>query len=267
MNKKTKEASPWDNSPESIIESATTESESAPAKETTKPRKEPKKVESESEPLFDLEGLMTDFPTAKELEQFVYDRTGIVLNLKGRSNKFKYQTAMDVLNGAEPDPSLIGNENPYLSKADLVPVDPIKSEFPKDPSIAGFGPEVNVFDTNLFPHPDPELKAQNQNCQVRFAKYANGAITYEILGPITQRAIGERINKYGQRVPEKFVWVDPRTGEQVIVRGDGTLTPLGTKIRAFMRRQRMNNSNMWDVWIDRDFIVKDEFVTDNPWAV
>ena len=49
--------------------------------------------------------------------------------------------------------------------------------------------------------------------------------------------------------------------------GDGSLTPLGTKIRAFMRRQRMNNSNMWDVWIDRDFIVRDEFVTDNPWSV
>ena len=128
------------------------------------------------------------------------------------------------------------------------------------------GPEVNVFDTNLFPHPDPELKAQGQNCQVRFAKYASGMITYEILGPITKRAVGERINKYGQTVPEKYTWVDPRTGEQVIVRSDGSLTPLGSKIRAFMRRQRMNNSNMWDVWVDRDFVVRDEFVTDNPWA-
>lgn len=266
MTKKTKEVSPWavdlasDPQPAaaSVVESELTV-------KTSKPNDSPQ--DRMSEPLFDLEGLMTDFPTAKELEQFVYDRTGIVLNLKGRSNKFKYQTAMDVLNGSEPDPTLIGNENPYLSKADLVPVDPLRTEFPKDPAIAGAGPEVNVFDTNLFPHPDPEMKAQGQNCQVRFAKYATGMITYEILGPITQRAVGERINKYGQRVPEKFTWVDPRTGEQVIVRSDGSLTPLGTRIRGFMRRQRMNTSNMWDVWIDRDFVVNDTFISDNPWAV
>ena len=35
----------------------------------------------EYENSFDMEGLMTDFPTAKELEKFVYDRTGVVLNL------------------------------------------------------------------------------------------------------------------------------------------------------------------------------------------
>ena len=43
------------------------------------------------EPLFDLEGLMTDFPTARELEKFVYDRTGqqpdwVYLILYGYSN-------------------------------------------------------------------------------------------------------------------------------------------------------------------------------------
>ena len=51
---------------------------------------------------------MTDFPTAKELERFVYDETGIVLNLKGRANKLKYQVAMDVLNGVEVDQKFIG---------------------------------------------------------------------------------------------------------------------------------------------------------------
>jgi len=30
---------------------------------------------------YDLEGLMTDFPTARELERFVFDETGVVLNL------------------------------------------------------------------------------------------------------------------------------------------------------------------------------------------
>ena len=74
------------------------------------------------EPLYDLEGLMTDFPTARELEQFVFDQTGHVLNLKGRSNKFKYQTAMDVLNGQTPEQYLIGGENPYLDKNDLIQI-------------------------------------------------------------------------------------------------------------------------------------------------
>ena len=78
-----------------------------------------KKTPDNSEPLYDLEGLMTDFPTAKELEKFVFDKTGLVLELKGRSNKFKYQTAMDVLNGSAPDDSLLGNENPYLDKNEI----------------------------------------------------------------------------------------------------------------------------------------------------
>ena len=61
---------------------------------------------------YDLEGLMSDFPTAKELERFVYDETGIVLNLKGRANKLKYQVAMDTLNGQSVEPQFIGRENP-----------------------------------------------------------------------------------------------------------------------------------------------------------
>ena len=219
------------------------------------------------EPLYDLEGLMTDFPTAKELEKFVFDQTGFVLNLKGRSNKFKYQTAMDVLNGSTPDDYLLGTENPYLDKNELIPTEELKPTPQPDPGIATAGPVVNKFDTNLFPHPDPDWKAQDQNCTVQFKKYGNGMITYEILGPIAQRAIGERINKYGRNVPERYTWVDPRTGERIIRRQDGSYTPLGTRLRAFMRRQRMNNSNQWDVWIDRDFVVAEQFVDDSPWSV
>ena len=63
---------------------------------------------------FDIDGLMTDFPTAKDLERFVFDETGIVLNLKGRANKLKYQVAMDALNGVEVDAKFIGGDNPYI---------------------------------------------------------------------------------------------------------------------------------------------------------
>ena len=215
---------------------------------------------------FDLEGLKTDFPTAKELERFVYDRTGHILQLKGLANAVKYQIAMDTLNGIDPDPDFLTTENPYLEKTELVPTDPFLDAPARDERIASFGPEVNIFDTNMFPHPDPEWRAQDKKATVTFRKYSNGAITYEILGPVAQRAVGVKVNKFGQKVPEKYVWVDPRTGEQVIKNGDGSFTPLGTRLRAFMRKQRMNNSNQWDIWIDRDFVVQDSYINDNPWS-
>lgn len=265
----TKKTSPsvWDDEPASAeITSQITPQEPVKEKATKLAKPQHKEVEDIIEPLYDLEGLMTDFPTAKELEKFVFDQTGIVLNLKGRSNKFKYQTAMDVLNGAEPDSALLGTENPYLDKNELIPTEELKPTPDPDPMIARAGPVVNKFDTNLFPHPDPDWRAQDQKATVTFKKYSNGIITYEILGPIALRAVGTRINKYGKEQAEKYVWIDPRTGEQVIKHADGSFTPLGTKLRAFMRKQRMNNSNQWDVWIDRDFVAPDQIINDNPWA-
>ena len=260
MNKKDKTpTSVWDDAPQTEV----TAVEPAPAAKLTKPAKE--EVKPTVDFGFDLDGLMTDFPNATELQKFVYDQTGLVLNLKGRANKLKYQVAMDCLNGLTPPVEFIGSENPYVDRNELVPHDSAKILPSRDPSILAAGPEINVFDTNLFPHPDPELKAQGMNCQVRFCKYASGMITYEILGPVFQKAVGEKINKYGKMIPERYAYVDPRSGEQVIVRNDGSLTPLGTKIRGFMRKQRMNKSNMWEVWVDRDIVVRDEFVSDNPW--
>ena len=215
---------------------------------------------------FDMEGLMTDFPTATELQKFVFDQTGIALNLKGRANKLKYQIALDVLNGAEPGAEFITKDNPYLDRNEIIPVDVLKTNFPRDPELDTAGTEVNTFHSRMFPHPDPEFKAQDQNAHVMFRKYSSGVISYEILGPIAQRAVGERINKFGRNVPEKYTWVDPRTGERIIRRQDGSYTPLGTKLRAFMRRQRMNNSNQWDVWIDREFVVADALINDSPWS-
>jgi hypothetical protein len=215
---------------------------------------------------FDMEGLMTDFPTARDLERFVYDQTGLILNLKGRANKLKYQVALDTLNGKLPAEEFLTTANPYLDKTDLVPEDPLKPTPAPSPELASAGPVIFKFDTPMFPHPDPDWKAQGQNCHVTFKKYADGCITYEILGPIAKRAVGEKVNKFGKLVPEKFTWVDPRTGEQVIKHANGTLTPLGTRLRGFMKRQRINNTNMWDVWIDRDFVLSNDQITDNPWG-
>lgn len=214
---------------------------------------------------YDLEGLMTDFPTAKELERFVYDETGIVLNLKGRANKLKYQVAMDALNGVEISDNLKGTENPYIDRTELVPVDPIKEPPERDDSLPSRTETQNVFYSPIIPHPDPDERAQDKRVHMMFRKYKNGMISYEILGPLSQKPHGEKIDKFGRTRPEVIKWVDPRTGEQVIMREDGTLTPQGKRLRAMMQTFRVNNTNQWEVWIDREFVSLNDTVAHNPW--
>ena len=216
---------------------------------------------------FDIEGLMTDFPTAVDLERFVFDQTGVVLNLKGRANKLKYQVAMDVLNGAPVDPKYIGNENPYLDKADLVPEEPMKVLPPRDPSIPAPVDIQNEFFTAFVPHSDPEYHAQGRKMHCTFRKYKNGLITYEVLGPIEPRPYGEKIDKFGRTRPEIIKWVDPRTGEQIVQREDGTLTPIGRRLRAMMQTFKYNNTNQWVLYVDRDFISLDQAAAINPWEL
>jgi len=214
---------------------------------------------------YDLEGLMTDFPTAKELERFVYDETGIVLNLKGRANKLKYQVAMDTLNGVDIAESFKGTENPYIDRTELVPVDPIKEPPARDGSLPARSETQNVFYSPIIPHPDPNQRAQDKKVHMMFRKYKNGMISYEILGPLSQQPHGEKIDKFGRTRPEVIKWVDPRTGEQVIMREDGTLTPQGKRLRAMMQTFRVNNTNQWEVWIDREFVSLNDSVAHNPW--
>jgi len=214
---------------------------------------------------FDVEGLMTDFPTATDLERFVYDQTGVVLNLKGRANKVKYETALAVLNGEDINPALLGGNNPYIEKADMVPMDEIKPTPPRDRSIPSNDEVQNNFYSPFVPHPDAEMRAQDKKVDMVFKKYKNGMVTYEILGPLEQKPIGEKLDKYGRTRPEYIKWIDPRTGEQVAVREDGTLTPQGKRLRAMMQTFKINKSNQWDVWVDRDFITIDGGVANNPW--
>lgn len=214
---------------------------------------------------YDIEGLMTDFPTAKELERFVYDETGVVLNLKGRANKLKYQVAMDVLNGVEVDYQFIGSDNPYIDKTEMVPVEDLKPTPERDRSLPDRKEIQNSFYTAFVPHPSEEMRAQGKKVHMLFRKYNNGMISYEILGPLVQRPHGEKINKYGKVVPEIIKWVDPRTGEQVVMREDGTLTPQGKRLRALMQTKKVNKSNQWDVWVDREFISVNSSAISNPW--
>ena len=214
---------------------------------------------------FDIEGLMTDFPTATELERFVYDQTGVTLNLKGRANQLKYQVAMDVLNGNEVDLKYIGGDNPYINKAEMVPMEELKPAPARDSSLPPRTDVQNSFYSPIIPHPDAEQRAQDKKVHMMFRKYNNGMISYEILGPLEQKAHGEKVNKYGQTVPEIIKWVDPRTGEQVVMREDGTLTKQGKRLRGMMQTFRVNKSNQWEVWIDREFISVDDSAAHNPW--
>lgn len=214
---------------------------------------------------FDIEGLMTDFPTATELERFVYDQTGVVLNLKGRANKLKYETALRVLNGEDIDDKFIGVVNPYVEKADLIPTDEIKPTPPRDKALPNRDEVQNAFFSPFVPHPDPEQRAQDKKVDMVFRKYKNGMISYEVLGPLSQRPVGEKLDKYGRTRPEYIQWIDPRTGEQVAVRNDGTLTPQGKRLRGMMQTFKINKTNQWDVWVDRDFISLDNSVAGNPW--
>jgi hypothetical protein len=252
----TTENNPWDDEATSSVEPTTIPTKKKTTKAIT--------VERQSTE-FDLEGLMTDFPTAKELERFVFDQTGIVLNLKGRANKLKYQTAMDVLNGIEVDTAYLGSDNPYVDKVDMVPVEDLKPVPKRDPLLPNPEELQNLFYSPLVPHPVEEYRARGKKCHCMFRKYKTGEITYEILGPLEQVAHGEKIDKFGRSRPEIYKWVDPRSGEQTIQRGDGTLTPIGRRLRSMMQAMRVNKSSQWDVWIDREFGTLNQDAISNPW--
>lgn len=258
----TQEENIWDEAPNQ--ETATVISAEPVPESAAKPKK-PQKPQSISNAQFDLEGLMTDFPTAKELERFVFDETGVVLNLKGRANKLKYQVALDVLNGEEIDPVFIGNENPYVDKNDLVPEEPLKAKPNRDAKLPALKNVQNSFWVANAPHPDHDARSQDKKCHLMFRKYNNGVISYEIQGPLELIPYGEKVDKFGRTRPEIMKWLDPRTGEQLAVREDGTMTPQGKKLRAMMQGHKVNNSNYWDVFVDREFISLNDNVIHNPW--
>ncbi|CAB4166224.1 hypothetical protein UFOVP849_22 [uncultured Caudovirales phage] len=258
----TRASTPQDNPWDSV--NAAEEGQAVDPKAIAKLKK-PLKDEVAAEALYDMEGLMSDFPTAKDLERFVYDETGIVLSLKGRAQKLKYQVAMDALNGRKVDSQFVGKENPYIDKADMVPVEDIKEPPSRDTTLPPLNDVQNSFHSRMIPHTDQDLRAAGRHVEVTFRKYNNGAISYEVLGPIDERPKGEKIDKYGRVRPEVITWVDPRTGEQTAQRPDGTLTPQGKKLRALMKTFRVNNTNQWEIWVDRDFVQNQDAVIRNPW--
>lgn len=223
------------------------------------------KVEAIVEDNYDLEGLKNDFPTAGELELFVYNETKVKLNLKGRSNELKYKVALDVLNGIEVDSKFLTEKDPRIDEKDLIPVDELKPIPARDATLPPIDEVIHTFHHFAIKHPDPEMRALDAKVIVQFRKYQNGAISYEVLGPLEQHAFGEKMDKFGRTRPEKLIWIDPRTGEQVVRRQDGSFTKQGQALVTFCKSQE--GGNLWDNWIDKSFVGLNQGAIDNPWDV
>jgi hypothetical protein len=214
---------------------------------------------------YSLEGLKDDFPTALELEKFVFDETRVSLKLKGLAPAKKYEIALAVLNGQDVDLRYVTGANPYVDNNDLIPEDPIKPIPKRDPRLPA-GEAMSVFHDMSVPHPDYNMRAVDAKVVCQFKTYDDGSISYEIMGPLEKQSFGEKIDKYGRPRPEKLVWIDPRTGEQAVRYADGSYTQAGKRLRTLMESKRVNRTqSFWSTWIDRNFTQFNSGAIDNPW--
>lgn len=210
---------------------------------------------------YDIDALKSDLPTAKELAQFVYDRTQIALDLVGKPKEDQYQVAKNALEGKKVPADYITNDNPYVDKRELIPVDEIKKLPPRSEDLPPIESRVNFFGATNMPHPfDPQ---SDKKVQINFWKYDSGLITFQIMGPLEQVAIGERINKFGQTVPEKYSYTDPRTEESVLRRPDGTFTEKGRGLYAFCSGEK--GAGIWSMIDKSTMAIAAKNIT-NPWA-
>lgn len=210
---------------------------------------------------YDIEALKVDLSTAKELAQFVYDRTQIALDLVGKSKEDQYVVAKNALEGKKVPAEFITTDNPYVDKRELIPVDEIKKLPPRSEDLPPIESRVNFFGATNMPHPfDPQ---SDKKVQINFWKYDNGLITFQIMGPLEQIAVGERINKFGQTVPEKYTYIDPRTEESVLRRPDGTFTEKGRGLYAYCSGEK--GAGIWSMIDKSTMAIAAKNIT-NPWA-
>jgi hypothetical protein len=210
---------------------------------------------------YDIDALKSDLPTAKELAQFVYDRTQIALDLVGKPKEDQYQVAKNALEGKKVPADYITNDNPYVDKRELIPVDEIKKLPPRSEDLPPIESRVNFFGATNMPHPfDPQ---SDKKVQINFWKYDSGLITFQVMGPLEQVAVGERINKFGQTVPEKYSYIDPRTEESVLRRPDGTFTEKGRGLYAFCSGEK--GAGIWSMIDKSTMAIAAKNIT-NPWA-
>lgn len=216
--------------------------------------------------LYTLEGLQQDFDSTRELEQFVYEETGRPLALKGKSAEVKYAAALAALDRrwADVPESCITDRNPFVDSADMIPMAELKPVPERDPAVPAGSTQTSSFFTAQLPHPDATENESGHLCDAVFKSYRDGTITYEILGPVNQRPIGSRVNKYGQTQAAEIRWSDPRTGEQILQYPNGQLTPVGVALKANL--ENLRGLNAWRQYLNKSTAVVNPAVLQNPWA-
>lgn len=210
---------------------------------------------------YDIESLKEDLPTAKELAQFVYDKVQVSLDLIGKPKSEQYEVAKNALEGKKVPSEYLTGENPYVEKKDIIPSDPMRKIPKRSIDLPDEEAQVHYFGATNMPHPlDPQ---SDKKVYIDFRKYENGLITYQITGPVEQVAVGEKLNKYGQTVPEKYSWIDPRTEERVLRNPDGTFTKEGRGVHTFLIGEK--GGGIWTL-IDRDIVSISAKNIADPWA-
>ena len=210
---------------------------------------------------YDIEALKADLPTAKELSQFVYDKTGLALDLVGKPKEDQYLAAKNALEGKKVPSEFITEQNPYVEKKDLIPEDPMPSVPEREKGLPDVEAMVHHFGATNMPHPlDPQ---SDRKVHITFRKYEDGSLTFEVVGPLEKQAIGSRLNKYGQTVPEKYTYLDPRTGERLMRKSDGSYTKEGRGLYAYCVGEK--GGGIWPL-IDREAVRISEKNIANPWA-
>lgn len=210
---------------------------------------------------YDIDALKSDLPSAKELAQFVYDKTGIALDLVGKPKEEQYLAAKNALEGKKVPAEFLTNENPYVQKSDLIPKDEIPPLPPRSEDLPPISNMIHQFGATNMPHPmDPQ---SDRKVQIMFRKYDNNLITYQVLGPMHYVEEGVRINKYGQEVPERYRLVDPRTTECVLRNPDGTFSERGRGLYTYLTGEK--GASVWTL-IDRDLTAASGKNIADPWA-
>jgi hypothetical protein len=213
--------------------------------------------------MYDIEALKADLPTAKELAQFVFDRSNgvISLDLIGKPKEEQYQVAKNALEGKKVPSEFLTGQNPYMDKKDEIPEDTLKELPPRSKDLPDPDAQVHFFGATNMPHPlDPQ---SDKKVYIEFRKYENSLITFTITGPIEQVPVGEKKNRYGQTVPEKYTWIDPRTPETILRNADGTFTKEGRGLHTYCIGEK--GGGIWSM-IDRDMVTVTAKNIANPWA-
>jgi hypothetical protein len=216
-------------------------------------------VESE----FDIDGLKADFPTAPELEKFVFEQTGITLALAGRKNELKYEVALDCLNGKAIDDKYISGKSMSRKAVD-------KGIPARDDRLPDRSECQNYFHSFAFPNPlkgkHPKVGSDDKVI-IRFRKYFNGMISYEVEGPLKEVGVGEKQDAFGRIIFDYYEYVDPRSGEQLMRdTSPDSFTKRGAALATFLKSKRINKSNQFEVFVDREFASLNQRMIDDPWA-